>query len=268
MINSFPQVVTIAGSDCDGSAGAQADLKTFQEQQVYGMSILTAAVAGNSYGIFDSVTMTPEFITAQFKTLADDFSIQAFKTGMLSDQATIECVATNIRKYQWSNFVLDPVIITKHQALLLEEAAYQSLIKELVPLATLITPNFYEAQKLTGLHLADKAEIQLAAQKLQQLGAKNVLIKGKHDDNRQEIVEDYVLLADGQEMWLAGNFVATDHTNGTGDTLSACITAQLALGHNMRTSIQIAKLYTQQAIQHQIAVGHQFGPINHGEAPK
>ncbi|MBA1433787.1 bifunctional hydroxymethylpyrimidine kinase/phosphomethylpyrimidine kinase [Bombilactobacillus bombi] len=263
MLNSFPQAVTIAGSDCDGSAGLQADLNTFQAQKVYGMSIVTAAVAGNSYGIFDSVALTTDFIDAQFKALATDFKIRAVKTGMLTDQATIECVVKNLQHYQWPNLVLDPVIITKHQALLLETKAYQTLIKELWPLALLVTPNFFEAQKLSGLKLATSLQIQQAAQRLQELGAKNVLIKGTHDDPQQQKVRDYVLFEDGTEKWLEADLIHTTHVNGTGDTLSAAIAAQLALGKTLDASIQIAENYTHQAIAQEIAVGHKYGPINH-----
>ncbi|MCO6543646.1 MAG: bifunctional hydroxymethylpyrimidine kinase/phosphomethylpyrimidine kinase [Lactobacillus sp.] len=263
MSNSFPQVVTIAGSDCDGSAGLQADLKTFQAQKTYGMSILTAAVAGNSYGISNSIALSADFIDAQFQALASDFQIKAVKTGMLTDQATIKCVVSNLRKYNWPNLVLDPVIITKHQALLLAADAYQTLVTELLPLALIVTPNFFEAQKLSGLSLKNDTEIQQAAQKLQQLGAQNVLIKGAHDNPQQKVVRDYALFADGSHLWLESELIPTQRVNGTGDTLSAAIAAQLALGNSLKDSIKIAEDYTHQAIANEIQVGHKYGPINH-----
>lgn len=262
MVNSFPQVVTIAGSDSDGSAGAQADLKTFQARKVYGMSILTAAVAGNSYGIYDSVTMPANFIDSQFATMAKDFKVRAFKTGMLANSGMILTVIKNLKKYRFPNFILDPVIITKHGDLLLEDSAYQTLVAQLLPMALLITPNFFEAQKLADMEIIDNDDIKTAAHKLQNLGVKNVLIKGKHDADHQTAT-DYVLMADGSDFWLTEKTVNTKHINGTGDTLSACITAELAKGKSLATSIKIAKKYTHNAIMNEIDVGHKYGPINH-----
>jgi len=263
ILNEFTQVLTIAGSDSDGSAGAQADLKTFMACGVYGMSVLTAAVAGNSFGIHDSVNMPASFIQSQIKDIKDDFEVSAFKTGMLSDSEIIHTVADAIKDKPFGTFVLDPVIITKHGAMLLETEAYQTLIDELFPLADLITPNFYEAKKLSGLELENREEIIKAAHKLRKLGPKNIMIKGEHSDDSISEVEDYVLLEDGQSFWISEPFVKTDHINGTGDTLSSCIVAEVAKGKSMEDAIKIAKTFTYNAIKHEIAVGHKYGPINH-----
>ncbi|MFC6175269.1 bifunctional hydroxymethylpyrimidine kinase/phosphomethylpyrimidine kinase [Companilactobacillus huachuanensis] len=263
MLNEFTQVLTIAGSDSDGSAGAQADLKTFMSCGVYGMSVLTAAVAGNSYGIHDSINMPVSFIQSQIKDIKDDFKVSAFKTGMLSDSEIIHTVADAIKDKPFGPFVLDPVIITKHGAMLLETEAYQTLIDELFPLADLITPNFYEAKKLSGLELKNREEIVKAAHKLRKLGPKNIMIKGEHSDDSISEVEDYVLLEDGQSFWISEPYVKTDHINGTGDTLSSCIVAELAKEKSMEDAIKIAKTVTYNAIKHEIAVGHKYGPINH-----
>ncbi|AYE37841.1 bifunctional hydroxymethylpyrimidine kinase/phosphomethylpyrimidine kinase [Companilactobacillus zhachilii] len=262
-MNNFTQVLTIAGSDSDGSAGAQADLKTFMARGVYGMSVLTAAVAGNSYGIHDSVNMPVEFIKNEINDIKKDFKVTAFKTGMLSDSEIIHTIAEEIKDKPFGIFVLDPVIITKHGAMLLEKDAYQSLINELFPLADLITPNFYEAKKLTGLELKDKSEIIKSAQILQKLGPKNILIKGKHSANTTNNVEDYVLLENGNSFWVSKPFVKTTHINGSGDTLSSCIVAEIAKGKSMEQSIHIAKSFTYKAIKNEIDVGHKFGPVNH-----
>lgn len=262
-MNSFPQVLTIAGSDSDGSAGAQADLKTFMARKTYGMSILTAAVAGNSYGISASHVMPVDFIDAQFKAIAEDFKVSAFKTGMLADTATINSVVNNLNKTDFGFFVLDPVIITKHGAMLLEESAYQTLIKELFPLADLITPNFYEAQKLADMEIKDNQDMIEAAKKLQSLGVKNILLKGSHHDDTQKEVTDLLLLEDGSLTWLTEDFIKTDNVNGTGDTLAACIVAEIAKGKSIKESVQIAKKFTHKAIKEGIDVGHKFGPINH-----
>ncbi len=262
-MNEFVQVLTIAGSDSDGSAGAQADLKTFMARGVYGMSVLTAAVAGNSYGIHDSVNMPSSFIKSQIKDIKDDFEVSAFKTGMLSDSEIIHTVAEEIKDKPFGTFVLDPVIITKHGAMLLETEAYQTLIDELFPLADLITPNFYEAKKLSGLELNTHEEIVEAAHKLRALGPKNIMIKGEHADDSIDSVEDFVLLEDGQSFWISEPYVKTEHINGTGDTLSASIVAEMAKGESMEDAIRTSKTFTYQAIKNEIAVGHKYGPINH-----
>jgi hydroxymethylpyrimidine/phosphomethylpyrimidine kinase len=260
--NEYPQVMTIAGSDCDGSAGMQADMNTFLARKAYGISVMTAAVAGNSYGIQASESFSPEFIGQQFAAIADDFQVRASKTGMMADTPTIEAVAQNYKKYDFGPLVVDPVIITKHGAMLLEESAYQTLCDQLIPLATVLTPNFYEAQKLSGLTLTTEADIEKAAEKLQALGAKNVIVKGKHTGD-QATVRDFVLLEDGKNFWLEEDYVPTDRVNGTGDTLSACIAAEIAKGESIEQAIRIAKRFTHRAIANEIAVGHKFGPINH-----
>jgi phosphomethylpyrimidine kinase len=262
-MNEFVQVLTIAGSDSDGSAGAQADLKTFMARGVYGMSVLTAAVAGNSYGIHDSVNMPIDFIKSQIKDIKDDFKVSAFKTGMLSDSKIIHTVAEQIKDKSFGTFVLDPVIITKHGAMLLEEDAYQTLIDELFPLADLITPNFYEAKKLSGMNLDNREEIDEAAHKLRELGPKNVMIKGQHNDDSIDTVEDFILLEDGQSFWVSEPYIKTDHINGTGDTLSSSIVAEIAKGADMEQAIRTSKTFTYNAIKNEIDVGHKFGPINH-----
>ncbi|QFP79640.1 bifunctional hydroxymethylpyrimidine kinase/phosphomethylpyrimidine kinase [Latilactobacillus graminis] len=262
MLNSFPQVMTIAGSDSDGSAGAQADLNTFFAREVYGMSVLTACVAGNSFGIHASQALTPDFIDAEFEAIAADFKVRACKTGMLTNRETILTVANQLKKHDFGPLVLDPVIITKHGALLLADDAFNTLKSTLIPMATILTPNFYEAQKLTGIELNGPADFQAAGKALLNMGAKNVMIKGHHTTN-QEFVTDYVCLADGQELWLSEPYIETTHVNGTGDSLSACICAEIAKGQSIESAIRTAKQFVHQAIANPINVGHKYGPINH-----
>lgn len=263
MINESPQALTIGGSDSDGSAGIQADLLTFFNQKVHGSSVITACVAGNSYGIHDRVLMPTSFIASQFKDLADDYQIRASKTGMLADSDTINDVAKNYSKADFGPLIVDPVIITKHGDLLLEQAAFDTLKEKLLPMATVITPNFYEAEKLTGYDKNDADFMKKAAKKLSDMGAKNIIIKGQHDDPNQTTVSDFVLLENGRTFWLEAPYHHTDRVNGTGDTLSACITAEIAKGAEIETAIRIAKSYVNQAIKNEIQVGHKFGPINH-----
>lgn len=262
-MNSYPQVLTIAGSDCDGSAGAQADLKTFMARNTYGMSVLTSAVAGNSYQISASHIMPVDFINAQCDALAEDFTISAFKTGMLADTPTINAVVDNITKYDFGFFVLDPVITTKHGNMLLEESAYQTLTTKLLPLADMITPNFFEAQKLADMEINNDDDMVAAAKKLQAKGVKNVLLKGRHNDDSQTEVRDLLLLENGDTKWFAEDFIKTDRVNGTGDTLAACIVAEYAKENSIADSVATAKKFTHAAIKNEIEIGHKFGPINH-----
>ncbi|USS87968.1 bifunctional hydroxymethylpyrimidine kinase/phosphomethylpyrimidine kinase [Fructilactobacillus hinvesii] len=263
MLNDYPQVVTIAGSDSDGSAGMQADLLTFFAKQVYGATIITACVSGNSFGIHAGVNMSADFISQEFKDLANDFHIRAAKTGMLADADIINTVANNYEKYDFGPLVVDPVIITKHGDMLLEHAAYETLVQRLIPLAEVLTPNFFEAVKLSGLD-PDLPDFQAqAAHQLQKMGARNVMVKGRHDQDNQTTVTDYVLLENGDSFEMTEPYYETTHKNGTGDTLSAAITAELGLGKSVETTIRNAKKYVDACIKNGINVGHQFGPINH-----
>ncbi|MCD2256967.1 bifunctional hydroxymethylpyrimidine kinase/phosphomethylpyrimidine kinase [Agrilactobacillus fermenti] len=263
MANEYPQVMTIAGSDSDGSAGMQADMNTFFAREVYGISVLTACVAGNSYGIHAAQPLTTDFIDAEFKAIADDFHVLASKTGMLTDKQTIETVTKNYKQYHFGPLILDPVIITKHGAMLLEADAYETLKTLLVPLATVITPNFFELQKLADMEIHTDADMITAAKKIQAMGAKNVVAKGAHHIGGDlKEVKDLLLLESGEKVWLSEPYHDTEHINGTGDALSACITAEIAKGQSITVAVTTAKKLVNQAIEHELAVGHKYGPIN------
>lgn len=260
--------VTIAGNDSDGSAGMTADLHSFYSRGVYGMGLLTAAVAGNTTGIYGQEVMPLSFIQKQFDVLAADFDIKAAKTGMVANSAVMNLVADNLEKDDFGKIVIDPVISTKHGNILMDNDSYHTFIKRLVPLAEIITPNFYEQRKLTGLKLNNIDEIKQGAKMLQKMGAKNVLMKGRHDLTNEKEVTDLLLTEDGEFHTFTKPCVKTNRVNGTGDTLSAVIAAELAKGNSLINSVKIAKDFTYQAIAHPIAVGSKFGPINHWAAQK
>lgn len=268
MVNQQVQAVTIAGHDSDGSAGMPADLHAFFVDGVYGHGLLTAAVSGNSYGIEAAQVMPKDYIAQEFKTLSADFKISAAKTGMLANDDVINIVADQYAKVDFGPLVVDPVIITKHGAMLLEQSAYELFRERIIPLATVITPNFYEAQKLTGLELKDTQEMFAAAEKLQKMGAKNVVVKGEHNDATQKEVVDVVLLEDGSKFEMSKPFFDTTHVNGTGDTFSAIIAAELAKGNTFKNAVLYAKDAVYAAISNPIEVGHKFGPINHWAAER
>lgn len=268
MKESTIQAVTIAGHDSDGSAGMPADLHAFFADGVYGHGILTAAVSGNSYGITSSQVMPKEFIAEQFRVLSHDFNIKAAKTGMLANDDVINTVADNYSSTNFGPLVVDPVIITKHGAMLLEQSAYELFRKRIIPLAKVITPNFFEAQKLTNLKMSTKEELLEAANKLQEMGANNVIIKGAHNDDRQDSVDDLVLLENGEHFWLSKPYIATNRLNGSGDSFSAIIAAELAKGNSIKTAVTKAKNAVYAAIANPLTVGHKYGPINHWMAQK
>ena len=260
-----PIAVTIAGNDSDGSAGMPADLHAFYARKVYGMGLLTAAVAGNTTGIYAAQIMPVDFIQKQFEVLAADFTIKATKTGMVADSQVMNVIADNLEKYDFGKIVIDPVISTKHGNTLMDDDSYQTFIKRLVPLAEIITPNYYEQKKLTGLELNSLEEIKDGAKMLQAMGAKNVLMKGRHDGSANEVT-DWLLTENGEFHAFTKPYFATDRVNGTGDTLSAVIAAELAKGTALIDSVEIAKNFTYDALSHPIEVGSKYGPINHWAA--
>lgn len=178
MIQQNIQALTIAGHDSDGSAGMPADLHAFFVDGVYGHGILTAAVAGNSYDITAQQVMPKEFIAEQFHQLARDFTISAAKTGMLANDDVVNVVADHYDPKMFGPLVVDPVIITKHGTMLLAQSAYELFRERIIPLATVITPNFYEAQKLAEMKITSRQDQLTAAQRLHEMGAKNVVVKG------------------------------------------------------------------------------------------
>ncbi|AVK64151.1 bifunctional hydroxymethylpyrimidine kinase/phosphomethylpyrimidine kinase [Lactobacillus sp. CBA3606] len=262
----FPQALTIAGTDSGGGAGMMADLKTMQARQVFGAGVVVAVTAQNTLGVQDFMALPPHLIDEQFASLAADLTIRACKTGMLADATHVKAVVRNLKRYDFGPLVVDPVMIAKGGASLLAADAIQVVRSELVPLATLITPNLPEAEQLTGLTITDTVGMVAAGNALQKLGAKNVMIKGGHQTDAV-CARDFVLLADGTAFWLTAPRTVTQRTHGTGDTLSACITAELAKGQPLRAAIKTGKAVVTAAIAATIQVGHGHGPLNHWASP-
>ena len=260
-VNRTPQVVTIAGSDSGGGAGLQADLKTFQARHVFGMSIVVALTAQNTYGVQASLPIPGGFIDAQFQSLAADFNIRAAKTGMLADREHVEAVVRNFQQVDFGPLIVDPVMVAKGGATLLASEAVVTIKEQLLPLADVVTPNLPEAEILVGKKIVTNADMVRAARMIQTLGVKHVIIKGGHRQNHK--AEDLILLADGTCYWLSAPRIATANTHGTGDTFSACIAAELAKGQPLKAAIMTAKAFLQGAISQGISVGHGHGPTNH-----
>ncbi|PWF99770.1 bifunctional hydroxymethylpyrimidine kinase/phosphomethylpyrimidine kinase [Levilactobacillus bambusae] len=262
MINDFPQTLTIAGTDSGGGAGVMADIKTMQERHVFSTAVIIAVTAQNTLGVQDFMALPEKLVNEQFSSVADDFEIKACKTGMLADSAHVMMAVNNLKKYHFGYLTVDPVMIAKGGAPLLAEDAIQTVRDELLPLATVLTPNLPEAEKLADMTIQTDDDMITAAKKLQQLGAKNVIVKGGHEADPDK-ASDFVLLEGGKNFWLTSPRVDTKRTHGTGDTLSSCITAELAKGADVETAIRTGKAFVEAAIKNTIQVGHGHGPLNH-----
>ncbi len=252
-------VLTIAGSDSCGGAGIQADLKTFSAQGTYGMSVITAVTVQNTKGVFGCQDITPEIIGQQIDAIFTDIEVDAVKVGMVSQIATICTISEKLRQYQAKNIVIDPVMISKSGFDLMQAQAKDTLIKELIPLADVVTPNLPEAEVITGLSIKALEDMEKAAKIIYDMGAKNVLIKGGHLENDATDV-----LFDGKDyVYLKSKRIPTKNTHGTGCTLSSAIAANLAKGKTAKQAIAIAKEYITIAIEHALDIGHGVGPTNH-----
>ncbi|KAF1298839.1 bifunctional hydroxymethylpyrimidine kinase/phosphomethylpyrimidine kinase [Enterococcus sp. JM4C] len=261
-MNETIQALTIAGFDGGGGAGMQADLKTFQERRVFGTSVLTALPIQNTKGVTNVFDLPIEALKEQLASIKDDFKISAVKTGMLFTDEITTIVAEFLKTADFGPLVVDPVMIAKSGHALLKDSAVHAVKERLLPLACVVTPNVPEAEVLTGMKITTKAEMIEAGQLIQQMGAKNVVVKGGHHVEGAES-EDMLLLENGQVEWLAGKRIDTKNTHGTGCTFSACITAELAKGANALEAVTTAKAYIQAAIEDGISVGHGNGPTNH-----
>lgn len=262
MVNDFPQVLTIAGTDSGGGAGISADVKTMQMRGVFATMVVVAVTAQNTLGVQDAFPMPIKMVDEQFASLAADFKIRACKTGMLADRAHVQAVVSNLRRYDFGPVVVDPVMVAKGGAQLLSDDAIVTVRDDLLPLATLVTPNLPEAERLAQMDITSKEEMTIAGKKLQQLGAKNVLVKGGHF-TAADTADDFVLLENGSSFWMSAPRVHTHNTHGTGDTISSCIVAELAKGHSMEQAIRTGKRYVEATIRDGINVGHGHGPLNH-----
>ncbi len=256
------RVLTIAGSDSGGGAGIQADIKTCTALGCYAMTAITAITAQNTREVRAVFDIPPEHIRAQIAAVCEDIGVDAVKTGMLSNVATIEVVAQGLKQYKPGLFVLDPVMISKSGAVLLHSDAIQALKKQLIPMATLVCPNVPEAEALVGIPLRDDRDIETVLKSLYALGARNILLKGGH--LKSAMATDY--LYDGNEIQtFAAPRIATAHTHGTGCTYSAAIACFLALRSPLVEAIGLAKNYLTGAIMggENLQLGHGVGPLHH-----
>ncbi|MCH1639666.1 bifunctional hydroxymethylpyrimidine kinase/phosphomethylpyrimidine kinase [Paenibacillus timonensis] len=261
-MSRIARALTIAGSDSGGGAGIQADIKTFQELDVYGMSAITAVTVQNTLGVSNVYPLPPEAAAEQIEAVGSDLGVDALKTGMLFSAEIIEAVAAQIRAFGWTQVVVDPVMVAKGGASLLQPEAVQALRDRLLPLASIVTPNLPEAEVLSGRSIRSMEDRREAAKRICAYGSRQVVIKGGHDADPGDRIVD--LYYDGATFTeLIGQRIPTPHTHGTGCTFSAALTAELAKGTPALEAVRIARAFIQAAIEHGLGLGQGHGPTNH-----
>lgn len=263
----YARVLSIAGSDSGGGAGIQADLKTFSALGCYGMTAITAITAQNTQGVRAIHGIPAAMLQAQIDAVVQDIGVDAIKIGMLHAPDVVQVVAQAIRNYGITKVVLDPVMVATSGDKLMHDETIEVLVRELFPLATVITPNLDEAGWLIGQPIADASQMELAAQALLAMGAPQVLLKGGHLPG--DWVMDLLAGADGSRKELGSARIHTHNGHGTGCTLSSAIAAHLALGMDLPDAVESARTYILGAIASgaRVYTGQGQGPLNHGYAP-
>jgi hydroxymethylpyrimidine/phosphomethylpyrimidine kinase len=255
------RVLIIAGSDSGGGAGIQADIKTVTMLDAFAATAVTALTAQNTQGVFGVLPIPPEFIRQQIEVVLDDIGADAVKTGMLHDAAVIETVASVLAERAPDvPLVVDPVMVAKGGAPLIEPQAIETLKRRLIPRATVLTPNLPEAEILAGQNIDSVAAMKLAAEALLALGCKTVLLKGGHLAG--DTVHDILMSASGLREWQSPR-IETRHTHGTGCTLASAIAAGLAQGLTVEAAVDRARTYVQRAIAAAPGIGCGHGPLDH-----
>ena len=253
------KVLSIAGSDCSGGAGIQADLKTFSAHGVFGMTAIVSVVAENTFRVIEFQDVRPDIIEKQIDAVFEDIPPDAVKIGMLSCRESMLSVAGKLREWKPRNVVIDPVMYAKNGCALMHPDAIDTLIAEVVPLADLITPNIPEAEKMADMTIGNHAEMEQAAKRIFSMGCKAVLVKGGHSEG-----DATDILYDGKAFhYFTSPRIDTKHTHGTGCTYSSAIASNLALGMSLPKAVENAKAYVTTAITHALGIGKGNGPTHH-----
>ena len=252
--------LTIAGSDCSGGAGIQADLKTMTMNGVYGMSAITALTAQNTTGVAAVSEVTPEFLKQQIDMVFTDIRPDAVKIGMVPSPELAEAIAERLRIHKAENIVVDPVMVATSGSALMESDTVAVLKDRLFPMAAVITPNIPEAEVLSGMAIRDQGDMEKAAEKIGKACGCPVLLKGGHS------IQDAsdLLYANNETTWFHGKRIDNPNTHGTGCTLSSAIASNLAKGYPLKISVQRAKEYISCALAAMLDLGKGSGPLNHG----
>ncbi len=253
------KVLSIAGSDCSGGAGIQADLKTFSAHGVFGMSVVVSVVAENTSRVIGIQDISPDMIEKQVDAVFEDIEVDAVKVGMLSGPVCMQAVAGRLLRYKPKNVVIDPVMYAKNGCPLMDPGAIDTLIATVIPLADLLTPNIPEAEQIAGMKIGSTGDMEKAAERICAMGCGGVLVKGGHAAGSA-----LDILYDGRcFMRFDAPRVDTKNTHGTGCTYSSAIASNLALGMEMRDAVEKAKAYVTTAIRHALPIGRGNGPTHH-----
>jgi len=255
-----PRVLAIAGSDSGGGAGIQADIKTMLALGVHGMTVVCAVTAQNSVGVQGYWELPPEAVRAQLDSVLGDIGAQAIKTGMLASAEIVQTVCARLATVA-APIVVDPVAVSKHGDSLLSAGAIEAVKSELLPLASVVTPNLLEAELLTGATITDEAQMRVAADLIAALGPRWVLVKGGHLTGYPV---DLLRAPDGQVFRYPGRRIPSRHTHGTGCTLASAIASYLAMGADVPSAVESAKDYVTGAIDSGFPLGAGIGPVDHG----
>ena len=255
------KILTIAGSDSSGGAGIEADIKTIAAHKMYAMSVITALTAQNTTGVFAVQETPPEFSARQMDAVFTDIFPDAVKIGMVSNIEMIHAVAERLRHYKARSIVLDPVMAATSGGKLISDGAADALMRELMPLARIITPNIFESEILCGFAVKSEDDMLRAAKAIgKEFPACAVLVKGGHGvSGASDLLYD-----NGKTVWLRGEKINNRNTHGTGCTLSSAIACRLAEGKSLEESVRLAKEYLTGAIAAMLDLGAGRGPLNHG----
>ena len=251
--------LTIAGSDSSGGAGIQADLKTFSAIGTYRMSVITAITAQNTEGVFDVEELSSKIIKEQIKAVCEDIMPNSIKIGMVSSPEIILDIAESLKKYPCKYIVVDPVMISKSGYSLLRPEAKENLIKYLIPMAYIVTPNIPEAEEISNMKIETVEDMKKAGKEILKLGPKYVLMKGGHLEGD---AVDILIGEDTFEIYKSER-IDRKNTHGTGCTISSAITSHLALGYDIKEAVKLSKEYITEAIRHSFDMGHGVGPVHH-----
>ncbi len=257
--HTIAKVLTIAGSDCSGGAGIQADLKTMSAHGCYGMSVVTALTAQNTTGVYGVENCSPPFVENQLECVFTDIVPDAVKIGMVSSGPIIKSIALKLKTFSPKHIVLDPVMISTSGSKLLEDEAIKTLKSELIPLASVITPNLAEAELLSGVKIDSTGDMVSAARAIAEYYKGQILIKGGH---LEEHANDLLYMG-GETHWFTGEKINNENTHGTGCTLSSAIASHLAKGYSVKESVKRSKAYLTGAIEDKMDLGKGRGPLNH-----
>lgn len=262
-MKKYTRLLTIAGSDSGGGAGIQADLKTFSALGCYGMSVIAALTAQNTLGVTAIYPVSPDFVKDQIDAVLSDIGADAIKIGMLSSPEVIKEVAISLQEYKITKIVLDPVMVAKSGDKLLQDNAIHAVIKYLIPLAQIITPNLSEAQVLTDMKIYTKEDMVKSGKKLLSYGCQNVILKGTFF--KDDLLPDLLITHNQEPLWLESDRIDTGNNHGTGCTLSSAIASYLGQGFPILDAVKQAKTYITEAIAdgafYQLGKGK--SPVNH-----